>query len=809
MGSRSASLFLLSASCVLLSPVHTRAAERRSADSPFSLSRVAWLNANTWRGTPRGNRVPEAALRALEEKRFFHASLLLRDYLATLNDTTPADRLLAGRAEAGWGDWERVAALLAGQNWLDSVSDGLGWWLLGRSYYDSGQWDQSRSALARYLEVTPASNARQRGLAELYRGHAAREAGAESDAVAAYDRAAALLPDAADWIGLQSVAALASTGDTAQVNARLASMDGELAREWGWRHRVRAFRAAADLKGAAGVALKATTQLVASGRRAEAWVELGSLRSELGDPAGAREAFRNAISTAPGSSGAVDGARLLGDMKGLTADDRLLIGQLYLRVGNLQRGTAGIQAYLNAGKGSAGEREHLRYQIANAWFRSGRYDDSERVLLGIARRNIVPSLGADALFLAGRAQYRDGRTTQARKTFLEVASRYPKQDAAAEAMYLSADLDHDDGNLELAEERYRRTIRYPGDVDEVGLAHMRLGGIAYQQEDWTGARKAFETYRSAYPNGRRYVQASYWSALSSRKLGDDSLANARLEEVLRLDPFSYYGGHAASLLGRSFWDVPLRLSPPPDSAATASVRDAMRRVDLLRDMDWKDAADYEVDRVRRRFAGSKSAQYELAEALDQRGYTTIAIGIGWELFRREGGWSDRLLRIIYPFPWQDIVVAEADEAGVDPFIAAALIRQESMFNANAVSPKGAVGLMQVLPATGSVLARQLGMKHFRADLLTHPELNAHLGTRFLADQLQSFGGRLPVVLAAYNAGPNRIDRWQEFPEFADDEQFAERIPFAETRDYVKIVQNNARIYEALYKPAIEARKIDR
>ena len=91
-------------------------------------------------------------------------------------------------------------------------------------------------------------------------------------------------------------------------------------------------------------------------------------------------------------------------------------------------------------------------------------------------------------------------------------------------------------------------------------------------------------------------------------------------------------------------------------------------------------------------------------------------------------------------------------------------------------------------------------------MLTHAELNVHLGIRYLADQLSSFQGRLPVVLAAYNAGPHRIDRWQEFPEFGDDELFAERIPFAETRDYVKIVQNNARLYESLYKPLIQTRK---
>jgi len=111
--------------------------------------------------------------------------------------------------------------------------------------------------------------------------------------------------------------------------------------------------------------------------------------------------------------------------------------------------------------------------------------------------------------------------------------------------------------------------------------------------------------------------------------------------------------------------------------------------------------------------------------------------------------------------------------------------------------------MQVMPATGRSLGRELGLADFDDDMLKHAELNAHLGTRYLAEQLEAFDGRLPVVLAAYNAGPHRINRWSQFPEFVDDEQFAERIPFAETRDYVKIVQNNASIYRELYGDAIQ------
>jgi peptidoglycan lytic transglycosylase len=743
--------------------------------------------------------IPEEALRALRENRFFHASLLMRAYLATVKDTTAEELLVSARAEAGWGDWERVETLLANRAWLDRIEGGDGWQLLGRSLYEADKYEASATALARYLDVASESPATSRGFAELYRALALTHLTDTAAATSAFDRAAALLPDISDWIVLRLVESAAERGDAATVTSRLSKMDPEIAREWGWRARVEAYRNANDIAAALEAASNAAAAMRSSSRKAEAYVAAAGLYQEQGDLDKARDSFRKAMSASPGSTSAVDAARLMSDLSGLTPDDRLQIGRIYLRHGNTARAVAGISAYLNAGKGSATERERLRYEMGNAQFRGGRYDDAEKTMLGIVERNIVPSLAADALLIAGRAQYRDGRVTQGRKTFISVVSRYPKDDAAARALYLAADLDQDDENFSLAQERFRKTTTLSPNAEEVGLAHMRLGGIAFADSDFKAALAEFDGYRTRYPNGRRYVQATYWAALSARRLRDEAKATARLEEVFRMEPLSYYGGRAADMLGKTFWDVPLKPSPDTDPSLVKDVTRALQRVDLLQQIDGSDAADWEVDRIRQRFGVSKSALYSLAEQLNQRGYTMTAIGIGWELFDRDGGWNGRLLHIIYPFPYQNIIMAESAEAGVDPFLSAGLMRQESMFNVDAISGPGAIGLMQVMPATGETLAHQLGVKRFDTDMLKNAELNTHLGTRYLAEQLTDFDRRLPVVLAAYNAGPHRIDRWQQFPEYADDDLFAERIPFAETRDYVKIVQNNARIYRALYQ----------
>jgi soluble lytic murein transglycosylase len=146
--------------------------------------------------------------------------------------------------------------------------------------------------------------------------------------------------------------------------------------------------------------------------------------------------------------------------------------------------------------------------------------------------------------------------------------------------------------------------------------------------------------------------------------------------------------------------------------------------------------------------------------------------------------------------------AEAEERGFEPAVAAALVRQESMFEARITSHVGARGLMQIMPATGAELAAAYELDDWNRDYLYQPEINAHLGAGYIADGLDAYDGSLPAVFAAYNAGPHQVEQWKAFPEFeADEELFTERIPFRETRDYVKKLTRNRAIYEGLYGDA--------
>jgi soluble lytic murein transglycosylase len=154
-------------------------------------------------------------------------------------------------------------------------------------------------------------------------------------------------------------------------------------------------------------------------------------------------------------------------------------------------------------------------------------------------------------------------------------------------------------------------------------------------------------------------------------------------------------------------------------------------------------------------------------------------------------------RILFPEPYWSIIKAEAAKNNVDPYLVAALIRQESEFNPSVISYANAWGLMQLLPSTGKTLARQEGMTHFQTFQLLDPETNIQLGTRYLKQTLDKFGGVPEYALAAYNAGDSRVQDWQTAGPYGGMDEFVESIPFTQTREYVQAILRNIEIYREI------------
>ena len=150
----------------------------------------------------------------------------------------------------------------------------------------------------------------------------------------------------------------------------------------------------------------------------------------------------------------------------------------------------------------------------------------------------------------------------------------------------------------------------------------------------------------------------------------------------------------------------------------------------------------------------------------------------------------------FPMPFRDAVVSRSRDIGLDPAYVYGLIRQESRFIMDARSHVGASGLMQVMPATATWTARQIGLRNFRPEQITDRDTNITIGTAYLKLALDDFEGSMALAAAAYNAGPGRSRQWRNGPHL-EAAIWIENIPFEETRDYVKRVLANTTNYAAL------------
>ena len=154
--------------------------------------------------------------------------------------------------------------------------------------------------------------------------------------------------------------------------------------------------------------------------------------------------------------------------------------------------------------------------------------------------------------------------------------------------------------------------------------------------------------------------------------------------------------------------------------------------------------------------------------------------------------------LIFPRPYWSQLESDSRANGLDPFLVAALIRQESEFNPIAVSRKNAYGLMQLLPSVGKSLAKKDGERHFNTSELLDPSTNLRLGTQDLRKSIDRYNGQIEYALAAYNAGDSPVHQWMATNDYKDIAEWVESIPYTETREYVEGILRNRELYRAVY-----------
>ncbi len=160
-------------------------------------------------------------------------------------------------------------------------------------------------------------------------------------------------------------------------------------------------------------------------------------------------------------------------------------------------------------------------------------------------------------------------------------------------------------------------------------------------------------------------------------------------------------------------------------------------------------------------------------------------------------------QLAFPQGYKEMVERAADEFRIDPLLIYAVMMQESEFDEKEISNAGAIGLLQIMPATGGMIAQRLAWQSFKQDDLFLPSANISFGSWYIKTMLTRYKGDLPLAVAAYNAGPNAVDVWLKRWGKLDMDEFIENIPYKETKKYVKKVMGYYEAYKAIYAPPVQ------
>lgn len=376
--------------------------------------------------------------------------------------------------------------------------------------------------------------------------------------------------------------------------------------------------------------------------------------------------------------------------------------------------------------------------------------------------------------------------------FKRLTKEYPHHGLAAEAWNAMGRIfqsRQDNANAASAYQHLRQQFsRTPLALE----AHWRQGWMAYSQGEYRTARKIFQKLARSVPGTAEGIRALYWQARATGRLGQSEEAAAVYRRLLRRYPHGYYALWAEKRLGATLSALPRQTPPTSSPPRLSTIQDAhYQRYTTLVDLGLLDLAHRELDFVRHRAPrGTSWTKFFISEYRRVNDYTSV-----FRLLPRLSLHSAIRQTSLYPQAYWNLVLTHAEKNGLDPYLIISLIRQESLFDAAAVSRANAYGLMQLLPTTA---ARLTDLPLNGGSALTDPAFNIHLGTTYLRGLLDRYQGSLILALGAYNAGEKAADKWlARFGELEPDE-FVENISYGETRRYVKLVLRNYRTYIQMY-----------
>ncbi len=430
---------------------------------------------------------------------------------------------------------------------------------------------------------------------------------------------------------------------------------------------------------------------------------------------------------------------------------------------------------------------------------------------------------AQALFYQAEALRKSNRASESSTIVDRLVSQYPKTRWAEQSLYDLASF-YDKQSSGLAATRFRQLLAAYPKSQYAPEASYKLGYQAYRSKNYAEAARLLEQHLASYrsPDTKFIGEAGFWAGKSEEMLGNRARALALYDLVVERYRYGYHG-YLSKLRADRLRSSDSSLKPEPqksgwdiermrrnalyveniEETADGSEAGRIARADDLEIIGVDDLFLKEINTAIEGAPNSPRLNLRLAQFYSRRGenfQATLILRRGYpDIYSyKDSDVPREAWDIFFPMVHWQTIKQEAQRHGIDPHIAAGLIRQESVFNPKAISRVGARGLMQLMPATGQLVAKQQGAGRITTADLYNPTLNIKLGMSYLAQMLGQFG-RIEYAAAGYNAGPGRAKQWKAERGHLDIEDWIESIPFTETRGYVQGVLRYAANYRRFYK----------
>jgi soluble lytic murein transglycosylase len=459
------------------------------------------------------------------------------------------------------------------------------------------------------------------------------------------------------------------------------------------------------------------------------------------------------------------------------------------------------------------ERPAAELALADALHRSGRDRDAKAELATL--QGATADQNAQRLFILGEAAWSSNENDVFYRTVDELRQTAPTSPWLEQALLSAANLHLVHHEYEQALDAFRELQqRFPKGA-RASYAHWKAAWLTLRFGRNEEAKKEFDEQIGMYPGGNETSAALYWRARLAEE--DNQLAMARAYYQKLSDRFrNYYYAELGRERLQKLPEIPdppgqfplLDHIPPLEHGEKVTLSDPpaddlhLQKAQLLGNGGLIDFAVRELQAASAADGGNwgpaETAQLYVDTGHYDRAIETMKRSVP-SYFAVDIPTLPRVYwEALFPRPYWTELKRFSLSNGLDPYLTASLIRQESEFNPLAVSRANALGLMQLLPKTGKNVAHQESLKHFNASQLFTPAVNLQLGTRYFRGMVDKFGGSFEHALAAYNAGSDRVEEWMGQGPYRDSPEFVESIPFTETREYVQAIMRNAAVYKQLY-----------